>query len=557
MPIRVDAELNVPQPGGVLIVGRDPGEQEEIDGRPFVGPAGELLDEMLAHAGWRRQDVNITNVVPYRPPNNEFSRHVYQDVVDGKKALYGLLERLQPRLVIALGNEANFTLLGEDIWPSKGRGVYGAKGIEERRGFFWSARGTTVLSALHPAAVVRKEVPGKFLLETDFRRARKFMAGELPIETFPAVRRLDHRAMLRLTRGQTLIGWDIETKWGTSAILCSGYCGDDLQPYVAVYPREFEAFGRDILTSPVPKVGHNGFGFDLPALQLFAELPVVGYAHDTQMMWSALEPEVAGTDEAGGDELEESLGESRLTRKGLAFLTTMYNMNFPWWKEYPSPDDPEYLPRMIELNGRDCYATRILASTMLQEITAKGLVEQYEQKLRLIPVLNALHVRGLPINDTLRHERLIALDARKDIGREQSRTVALAFIEEHEIALFGTLGKCRCCGGGKFQAQHCWRCAELPQQPKRKGDWPAKYVKATAAVYNVAKPTISDLRKSLPRCDPCAGTGKIRRYRFNPFSPQHQTKLLVQTLGAPKHTFRGKDTMDEAALKRILRWAQE
>ena len=76
-------EINNPAPGGILIVGRDYGEREVEKGRPFVGPAGELLDEVLSFAGWRRQDVNITNVKNKRPPNNDFTKHSERDIEEG------------------------------------------------------------------------------------------------------------------------------------------------------------------------------------------------------------------------------------------------------------------------------------------------------------------------------------------------------------------------------------------------------------------------------------------------------------------------------------------
>jgi uracil-DNA glycosylase len=54
----------------VLLVGEGPGAREDATGRPFVGPAGQLLDELLRSIGWERADVYITNVVKCRPPGN-------------------------------------------------------------------------------------------------------------------------------------------------------------------------------------------------------------------------------------------------------------------------------------------------------------------------------------------------------------------------------------------------------------------------------------------------------------------------------------------------------
>ena len=68
------ARVAVPGEGNpvtdVLLVGEGPGQREDATGRPFVGPAGQLLDEMLRSIGWQRGDVFITNVVKCRPPGN-------------------------------------------------------------------------------------------------------------------------------------------------------------------------------------------------------------------------------------------------------------------------------------------------------------------------------------------------------------------------------------------------------------------------------------------------------------------------------------------------------
>ncbi|HEX5396700.1 MAG TPA: uracil-DNA glycosylase [Candidatus Limnocylindria bacterium] len=73
-PLAKRRRLAVPGEGNllsdVLLVGEGPGAREDATGRPFVGPAGQLLDELLASIGWARSDVFITNVVKCRPPAN-------------------------------------------------------------------------------------------------------------------------------------------------------------------------------------------------------------------------------------------------------------------------------------------------------------------------------------------------------------------------------------------------------------------------------------------------------------------------------------------------------
>lgn len=88
----------------VLLVGEGPGAREDATGRPFVGPAGQLLDELLAAIGWRREDVFITNVVKCRPPGNR------DPEPDEKEACAGYLDRqehlLGPAVVVTLGRHS-------------------------------------------------------------------------------------------------------------------------------------------------------------------------------------------------------------------------------------------------------------------------------------------------------------------------------------------------------------------------------------------------------------------------------------------------------------------
>lgn len=88
----------------VLLVGEGPGGREDATGRPFVGPAGQLLDELLRSIGWARQDVFITNVVKCRPPGNR------DPEPDEKAACAAFLDRqerlLGPVVVVTLGRHS-------------------------------------------------------------------------------------------------------------------------------------------------------------------------------------------------------------------------------------------------------------------------------------------------------------------------------------------------------------------------------------------------------------------------------------------------------------------
>lgn len=548
----VPPELNDPRPGRVLIVGRDPGRFESEEGRPFVGPAGVLLDSMISELGLLREEVNIANVVGYQPFNDDFKAHPLDKVVEGQKMLRSLIKQLQPKLIITLGNEAAHTVL-DGNWPSsreKGLTVYGAKGIEERRGYFWDTPHGPVLATLHPAGVLRKRLPGEWLLRTDFRRARRWLAGKLPRDAFPEVRRLRSQDQVRRILQSRLVGWDIETKWDNTAMLCSGFCGDDYQPYVSVYPYEYEAFGEQILRANVPKVGHNGAGFDLPALRVFRDLVVQGYDHDTQTMWWALEPDIAGS-EGAADEENEQTERKHMTRKGLAFLCSIY-FNLPWWKDYPDREDPKHLEKMIRINSNDAFVTRWLAECLLAEIAKEKVEAQYRQNMHLsTSVLVSLHLQGIPVNETLRKERQDTLETRYKAARATSEAAALPYIVANDLEAFRKMKKCPCCGGGKVAAQHCWRCGGLPKKPEKKADY------APGGELGINKhQKVAALKAALPPCVQCSAAGKIKTYFFNPYSESQMKKLLFDHLNAPRTYFKKKLRSDAGALKRVLEWTR-
>lgn len=97
-------------PGGILFVGEAPGEQEDQQGVPFVGPAGKLLDAMLRSVDYERGNgVYITNVVKCRPPNN---RDPEQDEIAACRGfLVKQIELIAPSLIIAVGKVAGNALL--------------------------------------------------------------------------------------------------------------------------------------------------------------------------------------------------------------------------------------------------------------------------------------------------------------------------------------------------------------------------------------------------------------------------------------------------------------
>jgi uracil-DNA glycosylase len=105
----------------LLFVGEAPGEEEDLQGRPFVGRAGKLLDQMIEGIGLKRSDVFICNVLKCRPPNNRDPEG--PEVEACKPFLSAQIETIKPHLICTLGKHAYNTLLGvnESITRIRGR----------------------------------------------------------------------------------------------------------------------------------------------------------------------------------------------------------------------------------------------------------------------------------------------------------------------------------------------------------------------------------------------------------------------------------------------------
>src|SRR6266513_5599101 len=85
----------------ILFIGEGPGQQEDRQGRPFVGPAGQFLDELLASIELRRSDVFITNVVKCRPPNNRDP--LPEEIAACDNYLDRQIAALNPQVIVTLG----------------------------------------------------------------------------------------------------------------------------------------------------------------------------------------------------------------------------------------------------------------------------------------------------------------------------------------------------------------------------------------------------------------------------------------------------------------------
>ena len=141
----------------VLIIGEAPGKNEDEQGLPFVGRAGQYLNELLSLAGLKREDVYIANVVKCRPPSNRDPRA--EEIEQCSNYLREQTAKINPKIIVTLGNFATKFILKTE------QGITKLHGQPVQLGKF------TVLPVYHPAATMY-DIKKKEALESDFAKIR-------------------------------------------------------------------------------------------------------------------------------------------------------------------------------------------------------------------------------------------------------------------------------------------------------------------------------------------------------------------------------------------------
>jgi len=154
---------------GLLFVGEAPGAEEDQQGLPFVGRAGQLLNQMLEGIGLSREDVFIANVLKSRPPGNRDPQP--QEIEACRPYLFEQIRLIEPRVVCTLGNFATKLLTGNQAGITK---VRGTAQVHELGG-----RGVFLLPLFHPAAALRTPAVKETLRE-DFALLPGLLAQPAP-----------------------------------------------------------------------------------------------------------------------------------------------------------------------------------------------------------------------------------------------------------------------------------------------------------------------------------------------------------------------------------------
>lgn len=144
----------------VVFIGEAPGADEDLQGEPFVGRAGQLLNQLLASVGFRRDEVYICNVLKCRPPGNRDP--LPSEIEACSPYLVKQIEIIKPKLIVSLGRFPIQTLLKTNA------------SLGSLRGQIFEWRGIKIIVTYHPAAALRNQQWKRPLLE-DLRKAREIL----------------------------------------------------------------------------------------------------------------------------------------------------------------------------------------------------------------------------------------------------------------------------------------------------------------------------------------------------------------------------------------------
>lgn len=360
---------------GILLVGEWPDNEDELQGKPFQGYKGKILSNILREAGINPNECHMTHVVKYVPTTGgdwlsskmvkrERRTTIKNDdelVHEGVAELAALIEQTKPQIVIGLGNAALWACTDE--W-----------GVDDWRGSEMTmADGTHFVPTLNPAKCIQKWI-NKGFMATDMklRVQKRLRSGfETPVWNLniaPTLRQVKEFCLTH--RGPLSV--DVETSRGQ--IVCIGMAWTDRD--ALVIPFISEGYGaywsaedrndvlwmvQTVLTKPTTEIIGQNFNYDASYFyDNFGYIPRVRF--DTLIAQSVLFPGLP---------------------RGLGFLSSMYCRWHTYWKDDARDwQNLRDFAGLFTYNGRDVCATFEVAQVIHKLVSAAGLTEPFEDRMR-------------------------------------------------------------------------------------------------------------------------------------------------------------------------------
>lgn len=384
-----------PKNARILIVGEAPGAEEDRTGKPFVGSAGELLEQLLNQAQIHRSECYITNVIKERPPGNDISKFISLDrkitTTDEyiKYRLYLLdeIHEINPHIIIAAGNVSLYALTGE-------------RGITKWRGsLLEGVTGHKVMPILHPASALR-EYMNRHFISFDLKRAKKeaetreIVRTERSYITSPTF----HQSVdyLNQCKSADLVGFDIEVSH--KEVSCISFARSANSAISIPFTKNGEEYFSveqeyiiwkiigELLESPkIEKVAQNA-SFDTTFL--FRRYGIkCQNIHDTMIAMAILFPDFP---------------------KSLGFITSIYT-DMPYYKDERKsmdsvvPDEDGFWM----YNAKDSIVLVEALPKMMAELDRMDLRETYDHQRRLLGPILYMTEQGIRMDvDNMREEAL-------------------------------------------------------------------------------------------------------------------------------------------------------
>ena len=367
----------------LVIVGEAPGVEEERIGRPFVGPSGHLLNQMLAAAGISRADCYITNVSNIRPPGNDFYKMFYDDpfgkspnskLCDMRERLWSELRNVQADVVVTMGAEAlkALAMTGE---------------IKKYRGTMIENYGIRILPTYHPAFVLRM-YENRPIVEADLRKAHRQAINPSKPKTFFNTNPSFTTVLDFLRERPRRLALDIETVNNTTRCIGLAWSKHDAIS-IPIFSNNFHHWTVDqeseilhglnqlFLCRDVEFVLQNG-PYDLTILARDFGFQIANYALDTMFSHHLLYPELP---------------------KGLDFLSSIYTDHPMYWGYNSSNEESTRT-----YNCMDCVVTFQVADEIEKELKRRGLEGFYKTVIhRAIPAMTRVQSRGMLVDEEARN----------------------------------------------------------------------------------------------------------------------------------------------------------
>lgn len=410
----------------IMLVGEAPGEQEEKQGRPFIGPAGNMLDGLLARCGLMREELYITNVVKVRPPNNQMPqlKELGLSIDDFIDELYMEICTVNPKVIVPMGNVSLKALLQlEGIMKYRGspygRGPYGKKFPAL---FTKESRLQYIIPTLHPAFYLRK-FEMKAVGIADFKRIQRAAAEGLELKKRktimkPSLVQVQEYVNRIVLDGASCLSFDVETWRGY--ITCLAVATSDHEAFCIPFWSVLGPYWRPenelkvwvelkkLFATPIPKIAHNAL-FDCEAMAWHG-VEVHNMQWDTMLMHHTMFGELP---------------------HDLAFLTSIYTTQV-YYKDdgkhwTPKDGDEQYW----NYNGLDAMIPVEMHRKLFDELEYFKLTPHYyDEVVPLLGPLETMTLTGMKVNKTKRADLLETFEVQKEqiehkIGNEWNKGVVV------------------------------------------------------------------------------------------------------------------------------------